>query len=103
MLYVYIAGGLCACTALTYMILLDLVRTRVSARHPDAFRAIAAGSWPKKLNPQVEAVSRFVFRRGDKGLNDPVLTRLTVLCLGVYIVSMLALIAAVAAFFTMRR
>ena len=83
---VFVAAGL------AYLFLLDRVRTRREARHPDTFQTLAAKARPNRLNPMNNAAARFVWKRADRGLGDARLTALTRACLGLMWVNMLMFI-----------
>lgn len=100
MLYRAIAFGLWAVTALTQLILIDLIRTRLSAHHPEIFRSIKDAAWPNKASPMANSVSNFVFKRRDQGLNDPALTKLVTLCQAVQALGLLAFLGLAATILT---
>ncbi len=71
--------------AVAQLFVLDLIRTRISKNHPEQFDVLAGQARAKRLSSMGSAVAKFAWRRGDKSLGDPALTRLTILCKRLYI------------------
>lgn len=84
-----------AIIGMVQLVLLDSIRTRLSAKHPDAFSAITEKSSRKRLSTVGSAIARFVWSRGDRKLKDADLTRLVMVSKILYVVLLFVFVAMI--------
>lgn len=78
-------SGLFVIAGIAQLIVLDLIRTRLSRYHPAQFAQLTERTRPNGMGSMAAAVARFAWRRQDKPLGDPRLSTLTGLCVGLYL------------------